>query len=151
VNIEVVETTVEQKALISNLYQFYMYDFSEMVGFGVEANGRFEDSDLEGCWQQPWIHTYLLKVEGEPAGLALVYEPHHSSYLNAWINHYEMAEFFVMRKFRKRGAGGQVATMLFDRFRGRWRVAQGDWRIHQRRVRGYHLAGQHPSGNGTVF
>jgi predicted acetyltransferase len=36
---------------------------------------------------------------------------------------YWIAEFFVLRKFRRRGAGQRSAHQLFDRFRGRWLVA----------------------------
>ena len=35
-----------------------------------------------------------------------------------------MAEFFVMRKFRRQGVGSRVARQLFDRFPGRWEIAQ---------------------------
>ena len=48
------------------------------------------------------------------AGFALVFtgEPH------------DIAEFFVMRKYRGRGVGAQAAASLFDQFPGRWTVRQ---------------------------
>lgn len=122
--LEIIETTIDHKTIVSNLYQFYLYDFSEMVGFAVEADGRYEESDLEGCWVEPHIHTFLLKVDGEWAGFSLIFEPHFSKYHNQLIDHYEMAEFFVMRKYRKHGIGAAFAKALFDRYRGKWRVAE---------------------------
>jgi predicted acetyltransferase len=35
-----------------------------------------------------------------------------------------VAEFFVMRKYRRQGVGTVVATRLFDSFRGRWEVRE---------------------------
>jgi predicted acetyltransferase len=35
-----------------------------------------------------------------------------------------IAEFFVMRNYRRSGVGTQVAFQLFDRFPGRWEIAQ---------------------------
>jgi predicted acetyltransferase len=121
-NLEIIETTQADEALIRSLYQFYMYDFSEMVGFDVDSSGRFDESDLDGCWIDPWRHVFLLRVDGQVAGLALVYvlreRPVNPEDLTA------MAEFFVMRKFRKQRVGATFAMMLFDRFPGRWRVSQ---------------------------
>ena len=36
----------------------------------------------------------------------------------------DMAEFFVMRRFRRHGVGEQAAGWLFDRFPGPWEVRQ---------------------------
>lgn len=35
-----------------------------------------------------------------------------------------VAEFFIMRKYRRMGIGRKVAFQLFDRFRGAWEVFQ---------------------------
>jgi predicted acetyltransferase len=35
-----------------------------------------------------------------------------------------MAEFFVMRKYRRRGVGRQVAGQIFDMFPGQWSLYQ---------------------------
>jgi predicted acetyltransferase len=37
---------------------------------------------------------------------------------------HDIAEFFVMRKYRGGGVGAQAAASLFDRFPGRWTVRQ---------------------------
>jgi predicted acetyltransferase len=47
-----------------------------------------------------------------------------------------VAEFFVMRKYRRQGVGEQVATLIFDMFPGKWEIqettknlsAQAFWR-----------------------
>jgi predicted acetyltransferase len=124
--ISVDETTAADRELVTNLYQFYLYDFSEMLDFPVEANGLYDiGGDLDGCWETPSRYTYVLKVNDEPAGMAVV----DDFKANPDVRHYEaptadIAEFFVMRKFRRTGVGRQFAFTLFDRFPGAWSVRQ---------------------------
>lgn len=121
-NLEIIETTLKDKPVFANLFQFYMYDFSEMVGFTVTADGRFDESDLDDCWVEPWCHSFLLKVDGELAGLAIVDEI--PAKYKAQDEDIDLADFFVLRKFRGKGIGEQFAVNLFDRFKGKWRVGQ---------------------------
>jgi predicted acetyltransferase len=124
--ISVDETTEADRTLITNLYQFYLYDFSEMLGFSVEADGLYDTGgDLDGCWENPARYTYVLRIDGEAAGMAIV----DDYKANPNVRTYEeptadIAEFFVMRKFRRTGAGRKFAFTLFDRFPGPWSVRQ---------------------------
>jgi hypothetical protein len=43
-----------------------------------------------------------------------------------------IAEFFVMMNYRRNGVGTQVAFQLFDRFPGRWEIAQIPNNIEER-------------------
>lgn len=121
--LDIIEVNREtHDALFRNLYQFYLYDFSEMLEFPVEADGRYEEDDIDHLWRNPVGHGFLLKVNGELAGLAIVEEwTKDPTSAEAVIN---MDEFFVLRKFRRRGVGEGFARALFDKFPGRWRVAQ---------------------------
>jgi predicted acetyltransferase len=38
------------------------------------------------------------------------------------IRKFSIAEFFIMRKYRRRGVGREVAYKLFEMFKGRWSV-----------------------------
>jgi predicted acetyltransferase len=124
--ITVEETTAADRERVEHLYQFYLYDFSEMLDFSVEANGLYDiGGDLDGCWETPSRYTYLLKVDGELAGMAVVDDykanPEARSYEAPTA---DVAEFFVMRKFRRSGVGRYFAFTLFDRFPGAWSVRQ---------------------------
>jgi predicted acetyltransferase len=35
---------------------------------------------------------------------------------------YSFTDFFVLRKFRRRGAGERIARQFFKRFAGRWQI-----------------------------
>lgn len=119
--IEIIETTIADRPLMTNLYQYYMYDFSDLVDdMDLLEDGRYSINDLDGCWVNPWNHVFLLKVDGKIAGFALVAEPAPDDAEKL----IDMAEFFILRKFRKSGIGEYFAHQMFDRFRGKWRVSE---------------------------
>lgn len=102
------------------LLQLYEYDASDTYGADLEADGRYHVMDLARLWR-PDYEVYLLTVDGHLAGFACV--ARHVSYLDdapTWL----MDEFFVLRKYRRRGVGGHVARALFDGHPGRWELGQ---------------------------
>jgi predicted acetyltransferase len=109
-----------------NLMHLYLYDFSEMDGADVNARGLFEDEYLDRYWIEPGRHPFLVRVDGQLAGFALVRVGSH--YLADDDPRTSatrcIAEFCVLRKYRRRGIGERVAVMLFDLFPGRWEVAE---------------------------
>jgi len=74
---------------------------------------------LESSWENPNHHVYLLRVDGELAGFALVVRLSTGD-----PPLYDIGQFFVLRKFRRKGVGKYVAFFLFDSFRGNWQVRQ---------------------------
>lgn len=117
--IEIIETTIADRPLMTNLYQYYMYDFSDLIDdMDLLEDGRYSIDDLGGYWVNPWNHVFLLKVDDKIAGFALVDEPNDAG------KFIDMAEFFILRKFRKSGIGEYFARQMFDRFRGQWRVSE---------------------------
>ncbi len=113
----------EERVLLENLAQLYAYDFSEMLEMHVGDDGRFGDLDLTPYWVDDWRHPFLLRVEGKPAGFALISE---RSKITGTSGVFDMTEFFVLRRFRRRGVGRAAAFAAFDRFAGRWEVRQRD-------------------------
>ena len=107
--------------LLENLFQFYYYDFTELLGGHVGADGRFSPPALDVYWQDSWRHPFLVRVDEHLAGFALV---HHRSRITGDTGTWDVAEFFVMRQHRRRGVGSFAALELFERFRGPWEVRQ---------------------------
>ncbi|MEP7052984.1 MAG: GNAT family N-acetyltransferase [Pseudomonadota bacterium] len=107
--------------LLENLFQYYAYDFSESIGLDVGDDGMFAPRSLEPYWQDPFRHPFLARVAGQHAGFALV---HQRSYLTADPAVCDIAEFFVLRKYRRRGVGAALARQVFELFKGRWEVRQ---------------------------
>jgi predicted acetyltransferase len=118
--IEVSVATAADRTAAENLMQLYQYDFTEFDDNDVSKDGRFVEIDLDRFFGSDDRFVYFLRVDGQLAGVALVSDTW--SVLDE-ADHF-MAEFFVMRKYRRRGCGARFATELFERHRGVWEVAQ---------------------------
>jgi predicted acetyltransferase len=110
-----------ERELLENLAQFYYYDFSEVLEMHVGEDGRFGGVDLSPYWLDEWKHPFLLRVADELAGFALISE---RSRITDQSGVFDMTEFFVLRRFRRRGVGRAAAFAAFDRFGGRWEIRQ---------------------------
>lgn len=111
----------DERLVLQNLAQLYLYDFSEVLEMHVGDDGRFGDIDLSAYWTDEWRHAFLLRVEDRLAGFALISE---RSKITGESGVFDMTEFFVLRRFRRRGVGRAAAFAAFDWFRGRWEVRQ---------------------------
>jgi len=120
-NVEVTVAAPDEQGRLSALFELYMYDFSEMFGLDVGDDGRFRAPPLDAFWTDPRRHAFLVRVDEKLAGFALVQE---RSRLTGDEGVRDVAEFFVMRKYRRRGVGERTARWLFDRFRGPWEVRE---------------------------
>jgi predicted acetyltransferase len=120
-NLSFQPATKEDQALLRNLVQFYYYDFSEVLEMYVGADGRFGDVDLASYWADEWRHPFLLRVDDQLAGFALI---SGRSKITGKSGVFDMTEFFVLRGFRRRGVGRAAAFAAFDRFEGPWEVRQ---------------------------
>lgn len=119
--ISIQEVEYEQKSILRNLLELYKYDFSEFYPEDdLNANGLYEYKYLDHYWTEDGRYPFFIKVDDKLAGFALV------RMIGTEFNQniYSMAEFFVMKKYRKQKVGQTVAQELFNRFRGIWKVAQ---------------------------
>ena len=131
--IEVIEAEAEHATLLARLLELYQYDFTEFTGEDVDGEGSFGTAFVDRYFRDDDArHAFLLRIEGRWAGFALLRQ-------GAGLLHddvIDMVEFFVLRKYRRRGAGEALARHVFDCFRGRWEVrevannlpAQAFWR-----------------------
>ena len=118
-NIEIIPASLEQKAILANLLELYMYDFSEFVDLEIGPDGRFGYSDLDIYWAEPARYPLLVYVDNRLAGFALIDGlPRGSPDVTVW----DVAEFFILRGYRRAGIGTQVAHQVWKRFPGSWQV-----------------------------
>jgi len=113
----------EERVALDNLFQLYAHDWSELRPLDVGDDGRFAGYGLDAYFDQEGRHPLLLRVDGKLAGFALVSA---WSRLTGAAGVFDMAEFFVLRRYRRRGVGRVAAHAAFDRFPGRWEVRQRD-------------------------
>ena len=112
-----------ERPLLEGLFQFYIYDFAAMYPAGefkLGPDGRYAHyPHLESYWAEEGRLPFVIRVDGQAAGLALI---NRYSHRHAAIDH-AVAEFFVMRPYRRGGAGRIAAHTLFARLCGRWELA----------------------------
>lgn len=118
---ELVRATASDAPIFDRLIQLYAYDFSEFMGWDVGADGRFDDRGVAPLRNDPLRHPFLIRVGGQLAGLVIVDQ---QSRLWPAEPASDVAEFFILRRYRRLGVGARAATQVFDRFRGRWEVRQ---------------------------
>jgi predicted acetyltransferase len=121
--VDVTEAVSAHAPLIQNLVQLYTHDFSEFwAGTSrgdLDSEGRFLAYPLEAYWSRANWWAGLIWRQGKLAGFALINDETHSG-LPADRN---MAEFFVVRKYRGSGVGRIAAEILFSRHPGSWELA----------------------------
>lgn len=118
-SVAVIPAASSQEPILANLLQLYAHDFSEFHEVELGNDGRFCYQQLPLYWREPNRHPFLVRVDDKLAGLVLVKQGSEISINeSAW----DMAEFFVLRAYRRRGVGTKVAHAIWRRFPGSWEV-----------------------------
>jgi len=119
VNIEVLPATQRDAVVLANLFELYAYDFSEMLPLKLGPDGRFGYEPLPLYWQEAHRFPFLVRANGELAGFALV---QRGSQVSAATDVWDLAEFFVLRSYRRRSVGLRAAQAVWKMFPGPWEV-----------------------------
>ena len=112
-----------QEPLLQNLIQLYTHDFSTFWATSskgdLQPDGRFVPYPMDGYWTRPHWSASLILIDAALAGFAMVNDQSHS---DEPVGR-NMAEFFVLRKYRGRGIGQLAAELVFSQHPGSWEVA----------------------------
>ncbi len=118
-HLEVIPATPEQEPIVANLLELYAHDFSEFHHLDLGADGRFTYQNLALYWREPNRYPFLVRVGGQLAGLVLM---KRGSEISGSETVWDMAEFFVVRGYRRRGIGTEIAREVWRKFPGPWEV-----------------------------
>ncbi len=115
---ELTKVEEKDKNVIYNLMQIYSYELSffedETTNFTMLDSGLYELKYIERYWQEENRRPYILKCDNKLAGFVL--QRYNEENMN------EIAEFFVINKYRKMGAGAFMARKMFELYKGKWEV-----------------------------
>lgn len=92
----------------------------------IDANGRVGYDKLALYWSEPDRRfPFLIRDDGRVAGFVLVTRGSPASDDPDVL---DIAEFFVLRRYRRSGVGRAAAFLLWDRLPGQWivRVSEGN-------------------------
>ena len=80
-NVELQPAGKSDREVIRRLFQLYLYDMSEYMGWAVNADGQFDFSSsiLDPYWTRDDHHPFLISCDGELAGFSLLRRSYFSS------------------------------------------------------------------------
>ena len=111
---------IEQKSVLMQMMELNSYDFSEFTGEDISEYGYYGYAHIDDYWNEAGRYPFFIRADGKLAGLVLIRSCSEYSDLS---RPHCVAEFFVMRKYRRHGVGLAAATQVFSRFPGGWEVS----------------------------
>ena len=87
------------------------------MGWDCREDGVFDGCDeMSENWTSENYYSYLVYNGKYPIGFALI-KKHFNNVIN-----FEVEEFFILRKYRRKNLGKNVSFELFDKYKGKWQV-----------------------------
>lgn len=122
-DIQVISASLEKAPIIAQLYELYTYEMTDLADFDINDNGYFGYEELSLYWEDSNRYPFLVLVNKKLAGFVLVQK---GSPIEILSDIWDVAEFFIMRKYRKKGIGKFVMQQILRKFKGRWQVRVWD-------------------------
>ncbi|WP_461534964.1 GNAT family N-acetyltransferase [Spongorhabdus nitratireducens] len=115
-DVELVPAGIEDKAIIENLFHYYVYEMSDFLGLAPSDKGIFTYSaaKLNKYWEQDDHYPFLIRCMGEIAGFSLLRKYPADSAL------YDIGQFFILRKYKGMGVGRRAFELSVSTFPGQW-------------------------------
>ncbi len=121
--------TSKDAVLLANLLELYIHDLSDVFPHvELGEDGRFGYRSLPLYWSEPERRfAFLIRDDETVAGFALATRGSPAVDDPGVL---DVAEFFVLRRYRRSGVGRQAAFALWKQLPGRWivRVAESNQR-----------------------
>ncbi|MDR0909719.1 MAG: GNAT family N-acetyltransferase [Spirochaetaceae bacterium] len=129
-NITIEPVGKDKKEILRNLLEKYQYEFSQYDNKDTNDLGLYGYDWLDCYWTEENRWAYFIRVNNQLAGFMMINDYQETPLLDT---DYAMAEFFVMYKFRRMGAGKYAAKYAFDKYKGKWQLKR------------------HPKNRGSVY
>jgi predicted acetyltransferase len=123
VNVEIIPALLNHEPILANMLELYAHDFSEFLHLKLGADGRFGYKHLPLYWKESTRHPFLVMANGQLAGFVFV---RRGSEISDDADVWDIAEFFIVRGFRRLGLGTKVAKEIWRKFTGKWEVRVTD-------------------------
>lgn len=116
-----IPATLNDHPIIQNMARFYVYDMSEYLGkekgWEIPADGLYECIDFKKYWEDKNSFPFIVRYKNEIVGFVIIDKKGSSAEID-----FNMAQFFILRKFKTKGIGKYVAQKCFKEFPGIWEV-----------------------------
>ncbi|MBA2651733.1 MAG: GNAT family N-acetyltransferase [Tatlockia sp.] len=139
--IKFIPATLADHPTIQNMARFYVYDMSEYLGneegWEIPEDGLYECIDFKKYWEDESSFPFIIRYENELIGFAIVDKKGSEPSVD-----FNMAQFFVARKFKHKGIGRYIAEQCFKKFAGVWEIMvipgnEGAYRFWRSAIKNY--------------
>ncbi len=110
-----------ERDVLWRLIQLCMHDYSEFDRFEIGPDGKFNYRWFDAYFLEAQRHPFFVRVGGQLGGFVLVRE---SNGEEDWD--FQVAEFFILRRYRRAGIGRDVARKVLSMFPGIWGISFDD-------------------------
>lgn len=117
--VELKQVTVDEKEILRNLLEKYNYEFSKWDKRDVNKLGLYGYPFLDYYWTEDKRWAYFIFADDNIAGFAMVIDLPE---VNDRETDFQMAEFFVLHKYRRLGVGRQAFFKVLEMHKGRWQL-----------------------------
>jgi predicted acetyltransferase len=117
--VELKQVSVDEKEILKNLLEKYDYEFSQWDKRDVNKLGLYGYQYLDYYWTDDKRWAYFILVDDKLAGFAMVIDLPE---VDDRDTDFQMAEFFVLYKYRRSGVGKQALFKVLDIHKGRWQL-----------------------------
>lgn len=117
--VELKQVTVDEKEILRNLLEKYNYEFSRWDKRDVNKPGLYGYKYLDNYWTEDKRWACFILVDDKSAGFAMVIDLPEVADRES---DFQMAEFFVLYKYRRSGVGRQAFLKILDMHKGRWQL-----------------------------
>jgi predicted acetyltransferase len=108
--------TIDKWDLLQNLLFLYAYDFSIFTDDDVSECGNYNFGRLlRYYWNEKNPDPIIIRFDENIAGFVMLKFVDYKS-----EERLSIAEFFILKKYRKKGLGSFVAERIFDNHKCKW-------------------------------
>lgn len=116
--LEVREAERADRLPLQRMLELYQHDLSDIWDQDLDSHGEYGYA-LDRYWDTEGFHPFVATVDGKYAAFALVNQAVRIGTEGCWMD-----QFFVLRKYRRRGVGERLARAALAGLPGRWEVGQ---------------------------
>ncbi len=120
-DVVLVQATPADHDVLARLLELYTYDLSVVFPrVTLGADGRYGYQSLPMYWSEPAARfAFLIYQASKLVGFVLATR---GSPVSTSPDVYDVAEFFVLKKFRRSGIASRAIALLWERMPGAWTV-----------------------------
>lgn len=116
--IKLVEVQSEDRELLWNVQQKYLYEMTNYYDDEMDEVGNYNYGYFDAYFSEPQRKALFILIDNRLAGFAMI-NPY--SYVGETPDHV-LAEFTIFPVFRKKHVATEAAEMIFGQNKGHWEV-----------------------------